>query len=50
MTETDKAFLEVFTKLDIAERIWREEREQEYQEAERLYNDAIAIRDKHFKI
>ena len=48
MSETDAAYLSAATKLDIATRIWRERREKEYPEAERLFTEAIAIRNKHF--
>ncbi len=48
MNETDKAFLSALTKFELAERIWKEERESEYHDAEQLYTDAVEIINKHF--
>jgi hypothetical protein len=45
---TDGAYLNAVAKLEIATRIWREKRTNEYEEAERLYQEAVAIRNKSF--
>lgn len=48
MSEHKEAFMSAMAKLEIAERIWKEKRESEYDDAERLRNEAVAIRDKYF--
>lgn len=48
MSETDQQFLSALTKIELATRIWKEKREREYPDAERLYNQAVEIRNKHF--
>jgi len=45
----DDAYLTAFSKLEAATRIWKEKRENEYQDAERMFNEAVQIRNEHFK-
>lgn len=48
MSETDQQFLSALTKIELATRTWKEKRESEYEDAERLYKQAVEIRNKHF--
>ncbi len=48
MSETDQQFLSALTKIELATRIWKEKRESEYEDAERLHKQAVEIRNKHF--
>lgn len=48
MTDSDKAYLTASDKLEKAARIWMEKQTNQYPDAERLFKEAVEIRDKFF--